>query len=198
MSWDDVVVDKPYSQEGENTPHLCCNPKPSWKKSKQQALTHLYVVPSYYQAPPMACCPLRKTMKYRQRMAQRAEVGDQFLLSLEDSPESLEELFGGPLAQQFIKLSAADSGLDPSQTQDLLLKLVHPLFLKAKAEASKVDNSNWKQAMSGPFAKEFWKAAVKEYRTLEGMDTWESADQPLHAKILDNIWAFKLSDFQMD
>ncbi len=41
-------------------------------------------------------------MKYWQRMAQCAEVGDQFLLSLEDSPESLEELFGGPLAQ-FIK-----------------------------------------------------------------------------------------------
>jgi hypothetical protein len=42
-------------------------------------------------------------MKYRQRMAQRAEVGDQCLLSLEDRPESLEELFVGPLAQ-FIKL----------------------------------------------------------------------------------------------
>ncbi len=53
-------------------------------------------------------------------MARHAEVGDQFLLSLDDSPESLEELFGDPLAQ-FIKLSAADSGLDPSQTQDLLV-----------------------------------------------------------------------------
>ncbi len=71
-------------------------------------------------------------------MAQRAEVGDQLLLSLEDSPESLEEPFSGPLAQ-FIKLSAADSGLDPSQTQDLLVKLVHPFFLKTKAEASKAD-----------------------------------------------------------
>jgi hypothetical protein len=58
---------------------------------------------------------------------------------MEDSPELLEELFGGPLAQ-FIKLSAADSGLDPSQTQDLLVKLVHPLFLKAKAEANNADN----------------------------------------------------------
>ncbi len=55
-------------------------------------------------------------------MAWRAEVGVQFLL-----PESLEELFGGPLAQ-FINFSAADSGLDPSQTQDLLIKLVHLLF----------------------------------------------------------------------
>ncbi len=91
------------------------------------------------------------------------------------SPESLEELFGGPLAQ-FIKLSAADSGLDPSHTQDLFVKLVHPFFLKAKAEASKADNPNWKQATSGPFADEFWKAAVKEYRTLEEMDAWEIVD----------------------
>ncbi len=133
----------------------------------------------------------RMKMKYWQCIARCSEVGDQFLLSLEDSPESLEELFGGPLAQ-FIKLSATDSGLDPSLTQDLLVKLVHPLFLKAKAEASKVDNPNWKQAMSGPFAEEFWKAAMKEYPMLEGMDAWEIVDQPLCAKILDIIWAFKI------
>jgi hypothetical protein len=102
----------------------------------------------------MDCRLSRKKMKYRQHMARHAEVGDQFLLSLEDSLESLEELFGGPLAQ-FIKLSAADSGQIFSQTQDLLVKLVHPLFLKAKAEASKADNPNWKQAMNGPFAEEF-------------------------------------------
>jgi hypothetical protein len=107
-------VDKPYSQEGENTPCLCCNPKPSWKKREQ----HLYVVTSYSQVPPMACHLSRKKMKYWQCMAWRAEVGDQFLLSLEDHPESLEELVCGPLAQ-FIKLSAVDSGLDPSQTQVL-------------------------------------------------------------------------------
>ncbi len=53
-----------------------------------------------------------------------------------------------------------------------MVKLVHPLFLNAKAEASNADNLNWKQALSGPFADEFWKAAVKEYRTLEGMDAW--------------------------
>jgi hypothetical protein len=75
---------------------------------------------------------------------------------------------------------------------------VHLLFLKAKADASKADNPNWKQAMSGPFADEFLKAAMKEKRTLEGMDAWEIVDQPLCAKILDIIWAFKLSNFQMD
>ncbi len=81
-------------------------------------------------------------------------------------------------------MSAADSGQD-SQTYDLLVKLVHPLFLKAKAEASKADNPNWKQAMSGPFAKGNWKAAVKEYHMLEGMDAWEIVNWPLHAKVLD-------------
>jgi hypothetical protein len=45
VNWNDVVVDKPYSQEGASTPHLCCNPKPSWKKREQQASAHLYVVP---------------------------------------------------------------------------------------------------------------------------------------------------------
>ncbi len=60
MSWDDVVVDKPYSREGEITPRLRRNPKPSWKKRKQQALTHLYVVPTYSQVPPMACRLSRK------------------------------------------------------------------------------------------------------------------------------------------
>jgi hypothetical protein len=30
--------------------------------------------------------------------------------------------------------------------------------------------------MNGPFANEFWKAAVNEYRTLKGMDDWEIID----------------------
>ncbi len=68
VSWVDVVVDKPYSREGENTPRLRRSPKPSWKKREQQALTHLYVVPSYSQVPPMACHLSRKKMKYRQCM----------------------------------------------------------------------------------------------------------------------------------
>ncbi len=46
--------------------------------------------------------------------------------------------------------------------------------------------------MSKPFANEFWKAAVKENHTLEGMNAWEIVDQPLCAKILDTIWAFKI------
>ncbi len=49
VSWDDAVVDKPYSREGASTPCLRCNPKLSWKKREQQASAHLYIVPSYSQ-----------------------------------------------------------------------------------------------------------------------------------------------------
>jgi hypothetical protein len=105
VSWDDVVVDKSYSQKGASTPCLCCNQKPSWKKCEQQASAHLYVVPSYSQVPPSVCCLSRKKVKYWQRMVRCAKIDDQLLLSLEDSPESLEEFFVCPLAN-FIKLSA--------------------------------------------------------------------------------------------
>ena len=49
--------------------------------------------------------------------------------------------------------------------------------------------------MSGPFANEFCKAAVKEYHMLEGKEVWEIVDQPLCAKIVDIIWAFKMKQF---
>jgi hypothetical protein len=52
--------------------------------------------------------------------------------------------------------------------------------------------------MNGSYANEFWKAAMKEYCTLDGMDAWETVDPPPHAKILDIIWVFKSSNFQMD
>jgi hypothetical protein len=173
-------------------PRLCCNPK--WSRKKLEATANLYAAPSYAQIPPAACRLSRKKLSYHQRRARRLEVGDQMLLSMDDNSESCEEYFGGPLAQ-FIKLAAADSGMDPSQTSDLLVKMVHPLFLKAKAEASKHDNPSWKQAMGGQFADEFWKAAVKEYRTLEEMDAWEVVNRPLHNKVLDIIWAFKIKRF---
>jgi hypothetical protein len=162
IRWEDKVIDKPYSREGDSVdmPRLRRNPK--WSRKKLEATANLYAAPSYAQIPPAACRLSRKKQSYRQRRARRLEVGDQMLLSMDNNSESFEEYFGGPLAQ-FIKLAAADSGMDPSQTSDLLVKMVHPLFLKAKAEASKLDNPSWKQAMGGQFADEFWKAAVKEY-----------------------------------
>ncbi len=55
-----------------------------------------------------------------------------------------------------------------------MVNWIHLLFLKVKAEASKQDNPNLWQAMNGPFADKYWKAAVKEIRTLEirAFGTW--------------------------
>jgi hypothetical protein len=77
----------------------------------------------------------------------------------------------------------------------LIANWVHPLFLKAKSEASKEDNPSWKQAMNGPFKKEYWDAAVKEIETLESMDAWEVVDRDDSMNVIDSIWAFKVKRF---
>ena len=57
---------------------------------------------------------------------------------------SFDETLGRPFSR-FIKLAATDSGYTPSQVNTSLVKWVHPLFLKAKADASKQDNPSCKQ-----------------------------------------------------
>ena len=67
--------------------------------------------------------------------------------------------------------------------------------MKAKSEASKEDNLNQKQAMNGPFNEEYWKATVKELKTLESIDAWEVLVRLDDTNIIDSIWAFKLNRF---
>ena len=76
---------------------------------------------------------------------------------------SVEELMKSPFAK-FIT-SAKDCGYSRS-TIDLIVSWVHTLFLKAKAVASKVDNTSWLKAMHDPFEDEYRKAAVTEVKTL--------------------------------
>ena len=70
---------------------------------------------------------------------------------------------------------------------ELIANWVHPLFLKAKSKTRKVDTPNWKQAMNGPFKEDYWKAAVKEIKTLESMNAWEVVDRPEIGNIIDSI-----------
>jgi hypothetical protein len=98
-----------------------------------------------------------------------------------------------PLSK-YIHFAANDCGYTGSR-YELIANWVHPLFLKAKTEASKEDNPNWKQAMSGPFKEEYWKAAIKEIETLESMDVWEVVDRTDDMNVIDSIWAFKLKRF---
>ena len=50
-----------------------------------------------------------------------------------------------PLSK-FIHFAANDCGYSGTR-MELIANWVHPLFLKAKSEANKEDNPNWRQAM---------------------------------------------------
>ena len=94
-------------------------------------------------------------------------------MTMHDMPD-IESVMASPLAK-FITFAANDCGYNGS-AKDLMVNWIHPLFLQAKTAASKEDNPNWNQAMNGPFADEYWKAACQEVETLEGMDAWEVVD----------------------
>ena len=87
------------------------------------------------------------------------------MMELGDDVPTVEGSLESPLSR-FITLAANSCGYSAT-TQELIFDCVHPLFLKAKAEASKTDNPNWWEAMKSPFANKYWKAAVKESETLQ-------------------------------
>ena len=106
---------------------------------------------------------------------------------------SVEDILASPLAK-FIHLSANHCGYEGTVTE-LVTNWVHPLFLKAKAEASKLDNPNWNQAMNGEFAPEFWDACKVEINTLEGMGAWKVVKKTAEMNVLRSTWAFKIKRY---
>ena len=73
--------------------------------------------------------------------------------------------------------------------------MFHLLFLKAKVAASKQDNPNWHEAMTGEFADEFWNAACDKIEALEGLEAWEVIEEEEGMNIIDSTWAFGLKRF---
>ena len=90
-----------------------------------------------------------KRVRYRKRMSSRKHLGDEMLMRAEVEVPSVESLMASPLSR-FIQFAANDCGWSGSR-HDLIATRFHPLFLKAKSEAGKEDNPNWKKAMNGPF-----------------------------------------------
>ncbi len=131
----------------------------------------------------------RKRLKYKQRLRMRREEGDKLMLQADIEAPSIKTLMACPLSK-FIHFAANDCGYKGTR-RELICNWVHPFFLKAKSKASKEDNPNWKQAMNGPFSAEYWKAAVKEFDTLQGMDAWDIVDRTDDMNVIDSIWAFK-------
>ena len=79
-------------------------------------------------------------------------------MHLEESIPTITELLDIPISN-YITLAANDCGYSVT-AEEIIVNYFHPLFLKAKAAASLEDNPNWRQAMNGQFADEYWDAAV--------------------------------------
>ena len=67
-----------------------------------------------------------------------------------------------------------------------MIVVVVPLLLKAKADACKEDNPTWWEAMHGPFADEYWKAAITEVETLKAMNALEVVDHTEDMNVLQS------------
>jgi hypothetical protein len=85
-------------------------------------------------------------------MAKRRLQADALMQQSEMDIPTVEALMTCPLSK-YIHFAANDCGYKGTR-YELIANWVHPLFLKAKSEASKEDNPSWKQAMNGPFKEE--------------------------------------------
>ena len=104
---------------------------------------------------------------------------------------SVEDILASPLAK-FIHLAANNCRYEGT-VKELVSTWVHPLFLKAKAEAYKLDNPNWNQAMNGEFASVFWEACKVEINTLEDIGAWEVVKKTAETNgVIRSTWVFKI------
>ncbi|KAL7457958.1 hypothetical protein ACHAWC_009470 [Mediolabrus comicus] len=114
-------------------------------------------------------------LQHRQRCHEQAAV-DLNYHRLEEVAPTLEDVVNSPL-MPFITLSTNNTVYSGSVTE-LVCQDVHPAFLSAKTGISKADNPSWDEAMKGPEAAEYWKAAELEVATLEKMRSWDVVERP--------------------
>jgi len=189
ITWEDALKYSP-----RDMAHLSASQRSFLSKSEyRRFLAHFAATLGPHTVPPRAARLSAKKQKYRQRMAAMIESSDNLLMQMELKVPSVEELMASPLAK-FIHL-AVDNTKYSGSTKELIANYVHPLFLKAKAQASSEDNPNWNQAMYGDAAEEYWDACKVEIATLEKMESWEVVDIPEGKHILGSTWAFRLKRY---
>ena len=108
--------------------------------------------------------------------------------SVPDTPSLLSSSL-----ERYLDIMATNCG--DGSLQDLQILLAHPLILAAESAASKEDNPTWWQAMNGPYADDYWKAAEAEIMTLESKDSWTVVERTDDMNVLPSTWAFKLKRF---
>jgi hypothetical protein len=123
----------------------------------------------------------QKRSDYRKQIAKKRKQANEMMYAAKVEVPSVEALMACPISK-FIHFAANDCGYNGTR-YDLIANWIHPLFLKAKCEATKADNPNWK-------------ATLKVIETLEAMDAWEVVDRDDSTmNVIDSVWAFKLKRF---
>ena len=116
-----------------------------------------------------------------------------FLANLNWQVPDAPSLLTSEIGQYIGGIEVGDSG--SGSPQSIYINQAHPLILAAKSAASKEDNPTWWQAMNGPYAEQYFKAAEVEILTLEGKDSWVVVERTSDMNVLPSTWAFKLKRF---
>ncbi len=132
---------------------------------------------------------LRMNLTQHKQLARDQAQVDLRYHKLEEVAPTLEALLNSRLSE-YVTLATNNTHYSGSTTELICID-VHPAFMTAKLGISKADNPSWDEAMRGPEAAEFWKAAEVEIATLEKMKSWEVVDRPADKKVLPSLWAFR-------
>ena len=189
VTWQDALKFSPRQMA-----HLSESQRRSLSKSEYRHMYKYYdVTLATNRVPPRVSNLSHKKLKYKNRLRNRIEAADHSLMATNLDVPTVEDLMKSPLSK-YIHLAANHCNYSGSR-KELIANYVHPLFLKAQAQASAADNPTWSQAMNGEFAEEYWDACKLELATLEKMNSWDVVDIPEGRHILGSTWAFKLKRF---
>jgi hypothetical protein len=113
--------------------------------------------------------------------------------NLDWSVPNTPTLLASPLERYLIIMA---SKCDTGAIEDLHVQMISPMILAAKTAATKEDNPTWWQAMNGPYAEEYWKAAQIEIETLERIKAWTVVPRTDDiTNVLPSTWAFKVKRY---
>ena len=118
----------------------------------------------------------RSDRRYQSQYDRRTAEYEEYTLNTMDwgDHSTISEFMQSAIAPYFqLSLDKESYGLSDHLTmEDMMVDYVNPFVLAAKTAASSADNPTWDQAMKGPFAEEYWRAAEVEVETLEKIRAW--------------------------
>ena len=137
----------------------------------------------------------RSDRRYQSQYDRRTAEYEEYTLNTMDwgNQSTISEFMQSEIAPYFqLSFDKESYGLSDYHTmEDMMVNYANPFVLAAKTAASSADNPTWDQAMKGPFAEEYWRAAEVEVETLEKIRAWNVIERTAEMNVLPGTWAFK-------